>query len=131
MTGSQILFFKDPTWVNAFQKQIEEHGNAKRRGSESSPASRITFPKMSAFKPDEVLSVKDAIAITETSYNKVRPSFCLRVLREAVTDTPDLSLSVPQRVPVCDAARPTVPSPGCRRDGADRVDVTDQLRLRV
>ena len=69
LTGSQLLFFKDPAWATVFQKQTEEHAaHASRRGSEGS---RITLPKMSAFKPDEVLSVKDAIAITETSYSKV------------------------------------------------------------
>ncbi|KAL7418165.1 hypothetical protein BDY24DRAFT_335085, partial [Mrakia frigida] len=75
LTGSQLLFFKDPAWATVLQKQAEEQSSiaGSRRGSETS--GRILLPKMSSFKPDEVLSVKDSIAITETSYSKYSNAF--------------------------------------------------------
>lgn len=56
LTGSQLLFFRDPSWAVMVLTRTE-----------SSDTSRITV-----FKPDEIISVKDAIAVYDTSYTKVK-----------------------------------------------------------
>ena len=95
---------------------------------------------MSSFKPDEVLSVKDSIAITETSYNKVSrvaQQFSSPSLEVEKLELTRLFLSlrsfspVPQRLPFHHAPWTTVPPPSCRRSRAHRMDVEDQLRLGV
>lgn len=63
LTGSQLLFFKDLKWD---QMLIEKGVNgAAGTGREMVP------PTASLVKPDEVLSVNDAIALYDISYTKV------------------------------------------------------------
>lgn len=59
LTGSQLLFFRDPTWATSLLAQSE------------SPDGQIIFPQASLFKPDELLSVKDAVAVYDKNYTKV------------------------------------------------------------
>lgn len=54
LTGSQLLFFRDPTWAETFLRQDE--------GAET-PSSLL--------RPDELLAVKDAVAVFDASYTKV------------------------------------------------------------
>jgi hypothetical protein len=63
LTGSQLLFFRDPTWAHAFlaQAQVERLDG------------QVVVSQSSLFKPDELLSVKDAVAVYDKAYNKVRP----------------------------------------------------------
>lgn len=58
LTGSQLLFFRDLTWAPNLLEQAKS-----RDGQLSSPAS--------LFKPDELLTVRDAIAVYDRSYDKV------------------------------------------------------------
>lgn len=59
LTGSQLLLFRDPSWATTLVAQSE------------SPDGQVIFPQASVFKPDELLSVKDAIAVFDKSYTKV------------------------------------------------------------
>lgn len=58
LTGSQLLFFKDLRWDH----QLSEKSGGGRV---------LTLPHSSMVKPDEVLSVNDAVAVLDTSYTKV------------------------------------------------------------
>ncbi|KAF5377559.1 hypothetical protein D9615_005260 [Tricholomella constricta] len=59
LTGSQLLFFRDPSWASSLL------------AAQSVPSDRHTiFPQSALFKPDELLSVKDAIAVYDKSYTK-------------------------------------------------------------
>lgn len=66
LTGSQLLFFRDLSWSTSLLGQ-----------SESSDG-RVIYPHSIVFKPDELLSVKDAIAVFDKSYTKVLllPNLC-------------------------------------------------------
>lgn len=60
LTGSQLLFFRDPSWASSLL------------AAQSAPSDGHTiFPQATVFKPDELLSVKDAIAVFDISYVKV------------------------------------------------------------
>jgi len=59
LTGSQLLFFRDPSSF---------------LGAQSVPADgQVTLPQVSMGRPDELMSVKDAVAIFDRSYTKVFP----------------------------------------------------------
>lgn len=58
LTGSQLLLFRDPAWAAGLLSQA------------ASPDEPPAFPQ-TVFKPDELLSVKDAIAVFDRSYTKV------------------------------------------------------------
>lgn len=55
LTSSQVLLFRDPSWAATFL---------------SSDFSRSPTMQMANFKPDEVLSIKDALAVFDRSYQK-------------------------------------------------------------
>jgi hypothetical protein len=65
LTGSQILLFRDPSWATSLLAQPK------------TPEGRVVIPQASLFKPDELLSVKDAIAVFDKSYTKVRHIYLL------------------------------------------------------
>ncbi|CAK5279968.1 unnamed protein product [Mycena citricolor] len=60
LTGSQLLFFRDPAWAVGLLAQAQ---------SPHSPETQFIYPQ-TAFKPDELMSVKDAIAVFDKSYVK-------------------------------------------------------------
>ncbi|KAJ7655122.1 hypothetical protein DFH06DRAFT_1201661 [Mycena polygramma] len=62
LTGSQLLLFRDPAWAAGLIAQTE------------SPDTQPAFPQ-AVFKPDELLSVKDAIAVFDRSYTKYENAF--------------------------------------------------------
>ncbi|KAJ7042551.1 hypothetical protein C8F04DRAFT_1076289 [Mycena alexandri] len=62
LTGSQLLLFRDPAWAAGLLSQAE------------SPDAPSVFPQ-AIFKPDELLSVKDAIAVFDRSYTKYENAF--------------------------------------------------------
>jgi hypothetical protein len=65
LTGSQLLFFRDSSWSTSMLAQtVPSDGH-------------VIFPQQAVFKPDEVLSVKDAVAVIDKSYIKVQ--FLIRV----------------------------------------------------
>ncbi|EMD41789.1 hypothetical protein CERSUDRAFT_110352 [Gelatoporia subvermispora B] len=59
LTGSQLLFFRDPSWATSVQARINR---SRGPGMIPHPAA---IPQ-----PDELLSVKDAIAVYDRSYTK-------------------------------------------------------------
>lgn len=59
LTNSQLLFFRDHTWATSLQEQMR-----CRDG-------RILVPPAPLLKPDEVLSLKDTVALHDRSHNKV------------------------------------------------------------
>ncbi|KAL7422861.1 hypothetical protein Q5752_002158 [Cryptotrichosporon argae] len=67
LTGSQLLFFKDPTWVQALDDQI--------RNAVTNEAGHKVLPRMSVFKPDEVLALRDCIAVFDRDYAKYPNTF--------------------------------------------------------
>jgi hypothetical protein len=88
LTGSQLLFFRDPTWANTFLSQDE--------GAET-PSSLL--------RPDELLSVKDAVAVYDRSYHKV-----CRLMKVAAREA-HASAAVPKLPPIRHAQRTTYPPP--------------------
>jgi len=59
LTGSQLLFFRDAPWSSWLSTQ-------------SLPADgQVIFPQQAVFKPDELLSVKDTVAVFDKYYTKV------------------------------------------------------------
>lgn len=59
LTGSQLLFFRDPTWATSLSQSYDAVDQ------QAQP------PHAIAFKPDESFSLKDAIAVYDRSYTKV------------------------------------------------------------
>ena len=57
LTGSQLLFSRDPNWTSVIQSQL-------------TPEAR-SVPRNSIPRPDEMLSVRDAVAVYDRSYTKV------------------------------------------------------------
>jgi hypothetical protein len=66
LTSSQLLFFRDHTWATSLQEQMKSMGYRDER---------ILVPPVSLLKPDEMLSLKDSVALFDPSYDKVRFSF--------------------------------------------------------
>lgn len=60
LTGSQLVFYKDPTWALTLIAQISD-----------TPAGSALPQDFTFLKPDELLSVKDAVAVHDISYDKV------------------------------------------------------------
>ena len=63
LTGSQLLFFKDPVWALTLIEQMQ-------RSTGDELASRLSLPEAMIFKPDEVIPVKDCVAVYEP-YSKI------------------------------------------------------------
>lgn len=59
LTGSQLLFFRDPSWATTLLSQSDISNG------------QVIFPESTVLKPDELLSVRDAIAVFDKSYSKV------------------------------------------------------------
>lgn len=59
LTGSQLLLCRDLTWVNVILAKAERVNG------------EVNLPHASIPKPDELLSVKDAVAVFDKSYIKV------------------------------------------------------------
>lgn len=59
LTGSQLLFFRDPGWASALSPNSD---------SSLDPIS----PPSNLFRPDESFSLKDTLAVYDLTYTKVR-----------------------------------------------------------
>lgn len=70
LTGSQLYFFRNTTWMKSLVHQHETH---HRHGLASNP---VTFkPPLEQFKPDVMMSTEDAVALLDTSYKKHKNAF--------------------------------------------------------
>lgn len=65
LTGSQLLFFKDPIWALTLVEQIRNAGKG-----DTPPV-----PRISSFQPDEVLSVKETVAIFDRDHTSTPFTF--------------------------------------------------------
>ncbi len=59
LTNSQLLFFRDQAWATSLQEQMRYRDK------------RILVPPVPLLKPDEVLSLKDSVALHDRSHDKV------------------------------------------------------------
>ncbi|WWC72577.1 uncharacterized protein I206_106539 [Kwoniella pini CBS 10737] len=68
LTSSQLLFFKDPTWALTLLEQI-------RTLHSSDQAGQLLLPRQSTFKPDEVFSLKDCVAVFDHTFTAYSNTF--------------------------------------------------------
>ncbi|GAA5990108.1 hypothetical protein JCM10908_005824 [Rhodotorula pacifica] len=74
LTGSQLLFFKDPHFASSLQNALDRAAAA----AEPRPDGHVlTFSYPGSFKPDAVLSLAHSVAILDASYAKYRHVFRL------------------------------------------------------
>lgn len=70
LTGSQLYFFRNTTWIKSLIHQYDTH---HRHGLAGHP---VTFkPPLEQFKPDVMMSTEDAVALLDTSYKKHKNAF--------------------------------------------------------
>ena len=69
LTGSQLLFFKDPTWALTLQEQ------KRSEGLEKDSKGQTMLPRVARFVPDEVFPVKDAVAVLDQRMTNVSITF--------------------------------------------------------
>lgn len=60
LTGSQLLFFRDSSWMHTLISKTKEDSDGQ-----------VMLPSSAILKIDELLSVKNAIAVLDKSYIKV------------------------------------------------------------
>lgn len=70
LTGSQLYFFRNTTWIRSLIHQYEQH---HKLGLGATP---VTFrPPLDHFKPDFLTSTEGAVALMDTSYKKHKNGF--------------------------------------------------------
>lgn len=70
LTGAQLYFFRNTTWVKSLIHQQEQH---VKKGLEGSP---VTFsPPIETFKPDALMSTDNAVALLDSTYTKHKHAF--------------------------------------------------------
>ncbi|WRT70699.1 uncharacterized protein IL334_007697 [Kwoniella shivajii] len=68
LTSSQLLFFKDPTWALTLLEQA-------RSAQTKDKAGHILLPRQTTFKPDEVFSLKDCVAVFDRTFTAYSNTF--------------------------------------------------------
>ncbi|KZO95075.1 hypothetical protein CALVIDRAFT_460055, partial [Calocera viscosa TUFC12733] len=66
ITGSQLLFFKDPNWIVNLKDSAD---SARRVGGQP--------PRLASFRPDDWVSLRDAVALYDTTYLEHEHTFRL------------------------------------------------------
>lgn len=70
LTGSQLYFFRNTTWIRSLIHQYDIH---HKLGSAGTP---VTFrPPLEQFKPDVLMSTEDAVALVDNTYKKHKHAF--------------------------------------------------------
>ncbi|OLN97513.1 Protein transport protein sec73 [Colletotrichum chlorophyti] len=70
LTGAQLYFFRNTTWIKNLMHQYESH---VKQGFDGEP---ITFkPPLPEFKPDGYLPTKEAVALVDSTYKKHKNAF--------------------------------------------------------
>lgn len=70
LTGSQLYFFRNTTWVKNLVHQYDSH---HKQGNAGTP---VTFkPPLEQFKPDALMSTDDAVGLVDSSYKKHKHAF--------------------------------------------------------
>ncbi|KAL8841480.1 MAG: hypothetical protein Q9170_000943 [Blastenia crenularia] len=65
LTGSQLYFFRNTSWIRSLMHQCSTH---HKHGLAGSPC--IFKPPLDQFKPDVLMSTEDAVALLDSSYKK-------------------------------------------------------------
>ncbi|EMS19609.1 ARF guanyl-nucleotide exchange factor [Rhodotorula toruloides NP11] len=73
LTGSQLLFFKDPNFAAALQQSLRAAAQDSTPRPNDSSVLSFTYP--GSFKPDAVLSLANTAAIYDATYSKYRNVF--------------------------------------------------------
>ncbi len=70
LTGSQLYFFRNVSWVKSL---IQQHDAHHKQGHAGHPV--IYKPPLEAFKPDALMPTDDAVALMDASYKKHKHGF--------------------------------------------------------
>ncbi|KAK0392137.1 hypothetical protein NLU13_1635 [Sarocladium strictum] len=70
LTGAQLYFFRNVSWVKSLMHQYEHH---IKDGNDGIPI--IFKPPLEEFKPDTLMSTNGAVALVDTSYKKHKNAF--------------------------------------------------------
>ena len=70
LTGSQLYFFRNTSWVKNLMHQYESH---RRNGKLNTPV--VFRPPLEQFKPDFLLSTDQVVALTDSEYRKHKHAF--------------------------------------------------------
>lgn len=72
LTGSQMYFFKNVSWIKTLIHQYNNHQK------HMVPPSPVTFtPPLEDFKPDSSMKIDDAVALVDTSYSRHKNAFTM------------------------------------------------------
>lgn len=70
LTGAQLYFFRNTTWIKSLLHQYETH---VKQGHDGVPI--IFKPPLETFKPDALMSTDGAVALLDSSYKKHKHAF--------------------------------------------------------
>ena len=70
LTGAQLYFFRNTTWIKNLMHQHESH---IKQGHDGIPV--IFKPPLDQFKPDALMSTDDAVALRDSTYKKHKNAF--------------------------------------------------------
>ena len=70
LTGAQLYFFRNVTWIKSLMSQYEEH---IKKGHDGDPC--IFTPPLDQFKPDALMSTDGAVALMDSTYKKHKHAF--------------------------------------------------------
>ena len=70
LTGAQLYFFRNTTWIKNLMHQLEQH---IKGGHDGTPV--IFKPPLDQFKPDALMSTDDAVALLDSDYKKHKNAF--------------------------------------------------------
>ncbi|KAI4286887.1 MAG: hypothetical protein L6R35_003856 [Caloplaca aegaea] len=70
LTGSQLYFFRNTSWIRSLMHQCSSH---HKHGLAGSPC--VLKPPLEQFKPDALMSTEDAVALLDSSYKKHKNAF--------------------------------------------------------
>ncbi|KAG8624515.1 hypothetical protein KVT40_007582 [Elsinoe batatas] len=72
LTGSQLYFFKNISWIKNLMQQFNAHQK------HMVPPSPVVFkPPLEEFKPDSLIKTDDAVALIDASYHRHKNAFTL------------------------------------------------------
>jgi len=70
LTGAQLYFFRNTTWIRSL---IHQHDSHVKQGNDGIPV--IFKPPIESFKPDALMSTDDAVALLDSTYKKHKHAF--------------------------------------------------------
>lgn len=78
LTSSQLLFFKDSLWAVTLQESVRRAGESHDGTSATHPHPHpLQLPPGATFKPDEVFSLKDCVAVYDSTLSRSPHTFRL------------------------------------------------------